>query len=209
MYKPVGKYQFTMACIRALVMIACQAINCLISQPNICRGYSKEPSQWDGSFKHQIIGWIWWLKNIYNFKLKNGVYLDYDLYICIYDTPYTTGICQKLWTTYLFRGSYEIFNLNFMQTHHFRRKFYAPNIIFPFIIYLQKYQLILPIFLHKNTKSCITLLAFSDSVSPSSIVYPRRTTFTLVLYLGKTWQRADIWIKYYCDVVFFHGFFFF
>ena len=43
----------------------------------------------------------------------------------------------------------------------------------------KKYPLILPIFLHKNTKSCITLLAFSDSVSPSPIVYPRRTTFTL------------------------------
>ena len=36
LYKPVGKYQFTMACIRALVMIAYQVINCLISQPNIC-----------------------------------------------------------------------------------------------------------------------------------------------------------------------------
>ena len=56
----------------------------------------------------------------------------------------------------------------------------------------KKYPLILPIFLHKNTKSCITLLAFSDSVSPSSIVYPRRITFTLVLYLGKTRQRAGI-----------------
>ena len=33
LYKPVGKYQFTMACVSALVMIAYQAINCLISQP--------------------------------------------------------------------------------------------------------------------------------------------------------------------------------
>ena len=41
----------------------------------------------------------------------------------------------------------------------------------------KKYPLILPIFLHKNTKSCITPLAFSDSVSPSSIFYPRRTTW--------------------------------
>ena len=72
----------------------------------------------------------------------------------------------------------------------------------------KKYLLILPIFLHKNAKSCITLLAFSDSVSPSSIVYPRRTTFTLVLYLGKTRQRAGIWIKYYYDVIF-HGSFVF
>ena len=31
--KPVGKYQFTMACIRALVMITYQVINCLISEP--------------------------------------------------------------------------------------------------------------------------------------------------------------------------------
>ena len=33
LYKPVGKYQFTMTCIRALAMIAYQAINCLISRP--------------------------------------------------------------------------------------------------------------------------------------------------------------------------------
>ena len=66
------------------------------------------------------------------------------------------------------------------------------SVLNQFIIYLQKYPLILPIFLHQNTKSCITLLAFSDSVSPSSIVYPRRTTFTLVLYLGKIRQRAGI-----------------
>ena len=33
LYKPVGKYQFTMACIRALVMIGFQVINCLLSRP--------------------------------------------------------------------------------------------------------------------------------------------------------------------------------
>ena len=33
LYKPVGKYQFTMACIRAVVMIVYQVIDCLISQP--------------------------------------------------------------------------------------------------------------------------------------------------------------------------------
>ena len=33
LYKPVGKYKFTMACIRALVRIVYQVINCLISQP--------------------------------------------------------------------------------------------------------------------------------------------------------------------------------
>ena len=32
LYKPVGKYQFTMACIRAFVMIVHQVIDCLISQ---------------------------------------------------------------------------------------------------------------------------------------------------------------------------------
>ena len=41
-----------------------------------------------------------------------------------------------------------------------------------FIIYLQKYHLILPIFLHKNTKYHIIILAFSDSVSPSYMFYP-------------------------------------
>ena len=46
------------------------------------------------------------------------------------------------------------------------------------IIYLQKYPLILSIlkFLHKNTKSCITLPACSDFLSLSYIFYPRRTT---------------------------------
>ena len=34
LYKPVGTYHLTMACIRALVMIVFQVINCLISQPN-------------------------------------------------------------------------------------------------------------------------------------------------------------------------------
>ena len=33
LYKPVSKYQFTMACIRALVMSAYHVINCLISKP--------------------------------------------------------------------------------------------------------------------------------------------------------------------------------
>ena len=33
LYKPVGKYQFTMACIRAFVTIVYQVIKCLISQP--------------------------------------------------------------------------------------------------------------------------------------------------------------------------------
>ena len=45
LYKPVGKYQFAMACIRDLVMSAYKVINCLIPQPNVCLGYSKEPSQ--------------------------------------------------------------------------------------------------------------------------------------------------------------------
>ena len=33
LYKPVGKYQFTMACIRALVMSVYQLAYCLIFQP--------------------------------------------------------------------------------------------------------------------------------------------------------------------------------
>ena len=41
LYKPVGKYQFTMACIRALVMIAYQVIKCLISQPKQVVGTQK------------------------------------------------------------------------------------------------------------------------------------------------------------------------
>ena len=41
LYKPVGKYQFTLACFRTLVMIAYQAINCLISQPTYVVGTQK------------------------------------------------------------------------------------------------------------------------------------------------------------------------
>ena len=38
--------------LRTLVKSAYQKTNLLISQPNICCGYSKEPSQWDSSFEH-------------------------------------------------------------------------------------------------------------------------------------------------------------
>ena len=41
LYKPVGKYQFTMACIRALVLIEYQVIKCLISQPKHVVGTQK------------------------------------------------------------------------------------------------------------------------------------------------------------------------
>ena len=34
LYKPVGKYHFTMACIRALAMIVYKVINCIIFQPS-------------------------------------------------------------------------------------------------------------------------------------------------------------------------------
>ena len=73
----------------------------------------------------------------------------------------------------------------------FKRK---PFDLYETLLYTyKKYSLILPIFLHKNTKSCITLLEFSDSVSPHYIFHPPQTTLTLVLYLGKTQQRARIW----------------
>ena len=101
-------------------------------------------------------------------------------------------------------GSLKLEHCVFVQVDQSHCSSYSGSVYYwmlGFIIYLQKYPLIQPIFLHKNTKSCITLLAFSDSVSPSSIVYPRWTTFTLVPYLGKTRQRARIWIKYY-DVIF-------
>ena len=52
LYKPVGKYQFTMACIRALDMITYQAINCLISQPKHMLCVLKRTV----AIKHQIIG---------------------------------------------------------------------------------------------------------------------------------------------------------
>ena len=56
LYKPIGKYPFTMACIRALVMIAYQVINCLISQPKHTLWILKRTVAISGSFKHQIIG---------------------------------------------------------------------------------------------------------------------------------------------------------
>ena len=86
LYKPVGKYQFTMACIRALAMIAYQVINYIISQP-----------------KHSL----WVLKRIItmrrffwtpDYRLSPmskkictilSPYLECDVYItiCSYDTP--------------------------------------------------------------------------------------------------------------------------
>ena len=82
LYKPVGKYQFTMACIRcirALVMFTYQVINCFISQPKhilwvlkrtvAMRRFFKAPK-----FRLNLII----KKNVYNFKLKKCVYLDHD-----------------------------------------------------------------------------------------------------------------------------------
>ena len=60
-----------------------------------------------------------------------------------------------------------------MSTHVRSSIYYKPT----------KYSLILPIFLRKNTKPCITLLAFSDSESPYYLVYPNPTTFALVIWV--------------------------
>ena len=49
-YKPVGKYQFLMARIRAF-MIVYQVI---ISQPKHMLWVLKESQQWDSSFKHKL-----------------------------------------------------------------------------------------------------------------------------------------------------------
>ena len=81
LYKPVGKYQFTMACIRALVMIAYQVINFLISQPKHMLWVLKRTVAMRRFFlatNYRLNLMI--KKNIYNFKLKKCVYLDYDLY---------------------------------------------------------------------------------------------------------------------------------
>ena len=55
LYKPVGKYQFTMACIRALVMSVYQVISCLILNQTHVMGTQKNRRN-ESSFKHQIIG---------------------------------------------------------------------------------------------------------------------------------------------------------
>ena len=73
-------------------------------------------------------------------KLKNCVYLDSDIYIYIYSMQVwytsvnmsdTQQVIVKSYGqhTYLEEG-WNLLNLNFMQTHHFRLKFYSPNIIF-------------------------------------------------------------------------------
>ena len=57
LYKPVGKYQFTMACTRALVMITYQVINCLISQPKHMLWVLKRTVAMRRFFKHQSLGY--------------------------------------------------------------------------------------------------------------------------------------------------------
>ena len=56
LYKPVGKYLFTMSCIRALVMIAYQVINGLISQPKHMLWVLKRTVAMRRFFKAPIIG---------------------------------------------------------------------------------------------------------------------------------------------------------
>ena len=78
-------------------------------------------------------------KNINDFTLNICVYLDYDLYsMQIWytsvhkSTGWTwniTGNSQKSLTAHFFKQCNHL-NSNFMQTHHFRLKFYAANIIF-------------------------------------------------------------------------------
>ena len=70
-----------MACIRAIVMIAYQVINCLISQPKLMLWVLKRSIAIRQFFLAPIYGLNLMIKeNINNFKLKNCVYLDYDLY---------------------------------------------------------------------------------------------------------------------------------
>ena len=47
-----SKLVFPILQLRTLVKSVYQKNNFLISLPKICCGYSKEPSQWDGSFEH-------------------------------------------------------------------------------------------------------------------------------------------------------------
>ena len=71
LHKPVGKYQFTMACIRALVMIEYQVINCLISKPKHMLWVSKRTVVMRRFFQAPIYRLNMMIKKgIFNFKLK-------------------------------------------------------------------------------------------------------------------------------------------
>ena len=48
----------------------------LFLNQNMCYGYSKEPSQWDGSFEHAKHVKTDRYENIYNFTLKKFAYLN-------------------------------------------------------------------------------------------------------------------------------------
>ena len=80
LYKPVGKYQFTMACIRALVMSMYQLTNCLISKPQSCvLGHKNRRNE------TVLLNIILYVKSdekesLYNFTLKNCAYLEYVVY---------------------------------------------------------------------------------------------------------------------------------
>ena len=56
LYKTVGKYQFTMACIRASVMIVYQVFNYLIYQPKHMLWVLKRFAAMGPFFKHQMTG---------------------------------------------------------------------------------------------------------------------------------------------------------
>ena len=75
--------------LRPLVKSAYQKVNFLFLSQNICCGYSKEPSKWDGSFeqpKHMLK--TDGLGKIYNFTLKNFVCPNlWELWFCFVFQP--------------------------------------------------------------------------------------------------------------------------
>ena len=58
----------------------------LFLNQNICCGYSKEPSQWDGSFEYPKHVKTDGKENIYNFTLTNFVGTDQNLDLALLDT---------------------------------------------------------------------------------------------------------------------------
>ena len=53
--------------LNTLVTSAYKSFSSYLFNQNICCGYSKELSQWDGSFEHQNICYNWWVRKYLKF----------------------------------------------------------------------------------------------------------------------------------------------
>ena len=77
--------------------------NFLISKPNICCVYSKEPSQWDGSFEHPKHMLKLWVRT----DLQLYMYADFLFYLNLWvlNLTYPVPLYRHFWQVCLWTGS--------------------------------------------------------------------------------------------------------